>query len=162
MKIIFICIFFLASQAIANSNEYIVSSGTYHPKFEGEITNSVEGKYIFTPLFGYGVTKNDQLFYSSIKGFVGLNSIHKPIIGGLMSAGADWGNVQLGLVAGAYYQDLRSLSDQGIPTYLGDISPVIGFELNFKYYLNELCFVKLTNTVFAFMINNALSIGYNF
>lgn len=154
---------FICNVSSADSEEIVVTSVSYHPMISKQtsdkLSNGIAQGLNYTPMYGYVRTSNDMLFYSSYKAFVGLNCIAEPMAGGILSAGADIINLQVGLVGGAYYQDSKKFSERGINTYFGDVTPIMGFEVNYRVYLDERAFVKVTNTITHMLTNHALSFG---
>lgn len=159
----FLVITLLSSAALADSNEVIITSMSYHPmiseKAASRLDNTIARGLNYTPMYGYVKTYNDFLFYSSYKAFVGLNCISQPMAGGVISAGADVNNVQIGLVGGAFYEDQKKFAQRGINTYFGDVIPIMGFEVNYRVYMDERSFIKITNTITHLLTNHALSVG---
>lgn len=150
--------------ALADTREIVMTSVSYHPMINDAVAAKLDGSLapglIFNPMIGIVETKTDFLFYTSYKGFFGRNCVSQPMVGGMVSAGADLGGFQLGLVGGAYYQDSSKFTERGISILVGDIMPILGMEMNYRVYLDDQAFLKLTNTISPVLTNHALSIGW--
>lgn len=164
MLLVLVEILLMCGISLADSNEIVLSSVAFHPFLSPVVSQNLAlslGNGInYIPMLGYVRTQNEEDFYSSYKVFVGQNSVGRPMLGGLLGFGGEWRNFQAGLIVGMYYQEMKYLSDAGIHTYCGDLTPIIGSELNYKFHINSKEFIKLTNTFTMFIISTAISYGW--
>jgi hypothetical protein len=162
----------LSLQAKANETLELVGGGiTVHIEDSGGVgqyfSNKItpDGRVIANPVVGLRYTDySDILLYWSGAGFYGVNSIAKPITGGLVSGGLGFEYVNVGLVAGGYVQNNNDFYNIGIQPYsLTDGSNAFvlmaGVEVNFKIPLSDDIFLGINNLLTPVVTNHTLSLG---
>lgn len=158
-------ILLVGSAALADTHEIVMTSVSYHPMISDVIAAKLDGKLSrglnFTPIIGFAQTETDFIMYTSYKAFFGRNCVSQPMVGAMVSSGADLGGFQLGLVGGAYYQDSSEFTKRGVSIPVGDIMPILGIEMNYRVYIDDQAFLKITNTLSPVLTNHALSIGWD-
>lgn len=164
-----IILLIVAKRTNADSLEYVGTSVTYHINGDHEVSEKFHnklgfnGNLIYTPIHGLIYTKQEDFTYTAYKGFFGNNSVGETMIGGIYSMGIQLYNTQIGVLAGAYYQDKSEFDKRNIRLGISsDFMPVFGLELNQKFYISDKEFIKWTNTLTPFITNHALSIGIDY
>lgn len=175
MKYLLLLFFPIFCFADIQSNELVLGSLTYHlldgPPASYKYQNPVspDGRLIDNFLIGYShIEENKDREYFSYTIFTGENSLAKPIGGFKISSGKTDGRLYIGIAVGAYFQNNRDFTDQG----LGDVLPVdwhstgmvpiLGLEINYILFHIGDTYIKLNNVITPVLTNNTFSIGQSF
>lgn len=174
MKCLIILLLFSFS-SFADSIELIGGSFTYHlladdttaQYFSNKISS--DGKFIRTPLIGvaYNTIDTDGGFLTYIV-FTGQNSFSQPMTGGLVESGGIYGHWNIGGVIGLYEENMIDWQAIGaVPFYIGvagntGFVPVLGIAVNYQIPLSKAMFFKFNNIISPLLINNSISLGWNF
>lgn len=169
MKILAFLLLLVSISAKSDSVDYVLTSISTHPLAPDGIYNNLahkiafDGRVNWTQLNGVIYTVEDEETYHSYKGFFGSNSIGEPMGGASYSFGPRINNTQIGFVVGGYLQDSKEFERRGMEIGIqGNFIPILGFELNQKFYVSKDEFIKITNTLTGLMTNHAISIGKDF
>ena len=130
---------------------------------------SHDGRLIYTPLIGLKKTHiSPDGTYHSFALFTADNSIGSPIYGFMGGVGVEFFKMmQAGFVGGGYIQNNEDFYAQGIVPYsmFGDTNafvPLLGLEINFKFYTSDTVFVGFNNIITPIITNHSISVGLRF
>lgn len=150
--------------------EHFFSAGKEH-----FITNiGDDGKLIYNLMLGLRtVTHDSDYSYTSKSYFIGNNSIAKPMAGAVYSTGYEVNHWQVGVLAGAYAQDVRPFYDRNIQLFYlvipiqpvvdsgFGITPLVGLEANYKINLSQHTHFIWMNIVTPVLYTTSIGIGWD-
>lgn len=161
MKFLLMLLFTVNSQAaevettFGGLSYHLFNPDNVSERFSNKISNN--GQLIYTGLMGVGY-HND---HTTLRVFIGQNSIADTIYGATYSYNWDWGILRYGPIVGFYQQNDERFADRGIKPYsIGyGIVPIVGGEFSIRLLTIENQYVRLNTIVTPVMINETIGWG---